>query len=211
MNEFDIPKGIDYKVATFNKSKTITRRGLDINKIYISLEGKLQVKNEFENGFIYNFAEIKSPAYIGVMETMADEKIYTSTIMTMTKCKIIEMSVKDFKKWVNNDNKITMEVLKFISKNMYMQSINKGEKLAYPSIYLLISYLINNYEDSKLETIQIKKSREEIGNTLGFSIRTINRNLKSLKDEDLITINKKIISINKEQFKKLSIKLNTFV
>ncbi|MGL4730674.1 MAG: hypothetical protein ACRCW0_03695, partial [Clostridium sp.] len=66
-----------YKIRIFEKSKIITLKGNNIEKIYISLVGKMQVKNEFENGFIYNFAEVESIAYIGVMEIMADEKKYS--------------------------------------------------------------------------------------------------------------------------------------
>ena len=197
------------KIVNFNKSHIVTCTGENIEKIYISLDGKMKVKNEFANGFVYNFAEIDSISYIGVMEIMADENIYSSTLETTTECIMIEMEVEDFKKWIINDHNLTLKVLKFVSKGMHSQSLKKGEGFAYPAIYLLISYLKSAYEDSKSKILSLQESREEIGSKLGFSIRTINRNIKILKDENLITVNRKTISINEEQFNKLIYKLNS--
>lgn len=198
-----------YKIRTFEKSKIITLKGNDIEKIYISLVGNMQVKNEFENGFIYNFAQVESIAYIGVMEIMADEKKYSSTLQTSTECTMIEMKVDDFVSWIKQDQNLALDVLKFVSSSMYKQSLNNGEVLAYPAIYSLINYLIDTYENENEETVYIKKSREEIGSILGFSIRTINRNLKILKEENLVCVDRKYISISSEQFEKLSNKLNS--
>lgn len=198
-----------YKIRIFEKSKIITLKGNNIEKIYISLVGKMQVKNEFENGFIYNFAEVESIAYIGVMEIMADEKKYSSTLQTATECTMIEMKVDDFISWITQDQNLALDVLKFVSSSMYKQSLNNGEVLAYPAIYSLINYLIDTYENENEETVYIKKSREEIGSILGFSIRTINRNLKILKEENLVCVDRKYISISSEQFEKLSNKLNS--
>ena len=197
------------KIVNFNKSHIVTCTGENIEKIYISLDGKMKVKNEFANGFVYNFAEIDSISYIGVMEIMADENIYSSTLETTTECIMIEMEVEDFKNWIINDHNLTLKVLKFVSKGMHIQSLKKGEGFAYPAIYLLISYLKSAYEDSKSKILSLQESREEIGSKLGFSIRTINRNIKILKDENLITVNRKTISINEEQFNKLIYKLNS--
>lgn len=198
-----------YKIRIFEKSKIITLKGNNIEKVYISLLGKMQVKNEFENGFIYNFAEVESIAYIGVMEIMADEKKYSSTLQTATECTMIEMKVDDFISWITQDQNLALDVLKFVSSSMYKQSLNNGEVLAYPAIYSLINYLIDTYENENEETVYIKKSREEIGSILGFSIRTINRNLKILKEENLVCVDRKYISISSEQFEKLSNKLNS--
>ncbi len=198
-----------HKILKFKKNQLITIKGNTIEKIYISLQGKMEVKNEFENGFIYNFAAIDSIAYIGVMEIMAGEDTYSSTLQTTTECTMIEMNVVDFKNWIANDHGLTLDVLKFVSISMYRESINKGEVLAYPAIYSLVNYLINAYKNQNNDTLTLEKSREEIGSTLGFSIRTINRNLKVLKEENLVSINRQVISISKEQYKKLLDKLNS--
>ena len=197
------------KIVKFKKSTVITLKGNTIKNIYISLQGKMQVKNEFENGFTYNFAEVESIAYIGAMEIMANKEQYSSTLQTTTECVMIEINVSDFISWINTDPNLSLDVLKFVSRSMYKQSLNKGEVLAYPAIYTLISYLITVYENEDDEVVYIQKSRDEIGAVLGFSIRTINRNLKILKEENLVCVERKYISISNEQFKKLSNKLDS--
>lgn len=90
---------------------------------------------------------------------------------------------------------------------MYEQSLKTGEVLAYPAICILISYLLKAFESEDKDIIFLEKTREEIGLILGFSVRTINRNLKSLKEEKLISVSRKGISITREQFHKLSDRL----
>ena len=92
---------------------------------------------------------------------------------------------------------------------MYEQSLKTGEVLAYPAICILITYLMNVFESEDKDIAILEKTREEIGSILGFSIRTINRNLKILKEENLISVNRKSISITKEQFNRLSYKLES--
>ena len=68
---------------------------------------------------------------------------------------------------------------------------------------------MNVFESEDKDIAILEKTREEIGSILGFSIRTINRNLKILKEENLISVNRKSISITKEQFNRLSYKLES--
>ena len=197
------------KLKKIEKGKLLVLKGNNIENIYIHFQGKMQVKNEFENGFVYSFANIKPIAYIGAMEIMANKKTYSSTLQTTTECIILKMPKSDFKNWINIDQKFTLEVLHFVSKSMYEQSLKTGEVLAYPAICILTNYLINVFENEDKDVVFIEKTREEIASILGFSVRTINRNLKELKEEKLITVNRKGISITKEQFDKLLNKLES--
>lgn len=207
----EIPCNIRNKceLVQFEKSKIVALKGNNIKDIYISLQGKMQVKNEFENGFVYSFAQVNSIAYIGAMEVMANEENYTSTLQTITDCVMIKISKNEFEKWIIEDQILTLNVLRFVSSSMYKQSINTGEVLAYPAIHSLISYLVSVYKSEEKDIVYIKKTREEISIVLGFSIRTINRNLKTLKEEDLISVNRKTISISEKQFDKLLDKLDS--
>lgn len=197
------------RLRKIEKGKLLVLKGNNIENIYIHCQGKMQVKNEFENGFVYSFANIRPIAYIGAMEIMANKQIYSSTLQTTTECIILEMPKTDFKNWINTDHKFTLEVLHFVSKSMYEQSLKTGEVLAYPAICILTNYLINVFESEDKDVVFLEKTREEIGSILGFSVRTINRNLKELKDENLITVNRKGISITKDQFDKLLNKLES--
>ncbi len=196
------------KIRKVEKEKLVVLKGNPIKNIYISCQGQMQVRNEFENGFIYSFASIKPISYIGVIEMMANKDTYSSTLQTTSECVIIEIPIEDFRYWINIDHQLTLDILQFISKSMYEQSLKTGESLAYPAIFILINYLLNVFESEDLDTVFLEKSREEIGAILGFSVRTINRNLKILKEENLITVNRKGIIITKDQFYKLSSKLD---
>ena len=206
-----IPSNIKLKckIRIIEKGKIVVLKGNDIENISVSCQGKMQVRNEFENGFVYSFASINPIAYIGVMEIMANKQNYSSTLQTSTECIILEIPKWDFIEWITSDQELTLEVLHFVSKSMYEQSLKTGEGLAYPAICILITYLMNVFENEDKDIAILEKTREEIGSILGFSIRTINRNLKILKEENLISVNRKSISITREQFNRLSHKLES--
>lgn len=206
-----IPNNIKLKskIRIIEKGKIVVLKGNHIESIYINFQGKMQVRNEFENGFVYSFASVNPIAYIGVMEIMANKQAYSSTLQASSECIILEIPKEEFINWITNDQDLTLDILHFVSKSMYEQSLKTGEVLAYPAICILISYLINVFESENKDTVFLEKTREEIGLILGFSIRTINRNLKVLKEENLISVSRKGISITKEQFFKLADKLET--
>ncbi|MGL5328144.1 MAG: Crp/Fnr family transcriptional regulator [Peptostreptococcaceae bacterium] len=191
------------KIKEISKGKIVVLKGNEIESVYISCQGKMQVKNEFENGFVYSFANVDPIAYIGVMEIMANKKTYSSTLQATTDCVILDIPKDDFEEWIKKDHELTLEILRFISNSMYEQSLNNGEVLAYPAICILISYLINVFESDDKETIFLEKTREEISSLLGFSVRTLNRNLKILKEDNLISVSRKGILITQEQFNQL--------
>lgn len=196
------------KLKVIEKGKMVVLKERRIDYIYIHFEGKMRVRNEFENGFIYDFATIKPISYIGVMEVMANKERYTSTLESITECIILEIPKNLFIKWINKDHDLSLKVLSFVSMSMYEQSLKIGEGLAYPAKIILIDYLLNRYKSERKEKVIIENTREEIASTLGFSVRTINRNLKVLKDKSLLTVTRKNIVINKEQYINLSEKLN---
>ncbi len=206
-----IPENIkeECKFKKFEKGKIVVLKENPIEYMYILCLGEMKVRNEFENGFVYDFFIIKPIAYIGAMEVMANKNLYTSTLQTMTECIILEMKKEHFIKWIKEEQQLTLDVLYFISNNMYEQALKTGEVLAYPALCTLINYLINVYESQNKDEIVINKKREDIGSILGFSVRTINRNLKILKDEKLLTVNRKGIFINKEQYEQLYKKLGS--
>ena len=69
--------------------------------------------------------------------------------------------------------------------------------------------LISVFESENRNEIFIDKTREEIASILGFSVRTINRNLKVLKDENLVKVTRKGILITDKQCKELYKKLDS--
>ena len=118
-------------------------------------------------------------------------------------------AIEAFINWIENDHKLALDVLHFVSNNMYKQAVKTGEVLAYPAICTLINYLINVFESENKKEVFIEKTREEIGSILGFSVRTINRNLKVLKEENLLSVSRKGILITQKQCEKLYEKLNS--
>ena len=145
------------KLKEFEKGKIVVLKENNIKSMYLHCKGEMKVRNEFENGFVYDFAVIKPISYIGAMEIMANKETYSSTLQATTDSMIIEIPKNDFINWIENDHKLALDVLHFVSNNMYKQAVKTGEVLAYPAICTLINYLINVFESENKKEVFIEK------------------------------------------------------
>ena len=53
-------------------------------------------------------------------------------------------------------------------------------------------HLIRRYEQKQplKKPLEIKASREKLSEEIGFSVKTLNRNIKKLEEDDLISVKK---------------------
>ena len=51
--------------------------------------------------------------------------------------------------------------------------------------------------------VTIRKSRDEIANTVGFCVKTINRNIKSLQAQNYIAVKAGKVCISDEQYEEM--------
>ncbi|MEG1992372.1 MAG: Crp/Fnr family transcriptional regulator [Acetivibrio sp.] len=185
------------------KDGYVVEKEQEIESILICCKGDLEVRNEFRNGTVYNFAVTKPISYIGVMEILADRTIYSAYLQTKSECELLIVPKQIFFEWFYKDQWLMLEVLKFVSKSMFERSWNSGEHRMYPANYRVVRYLVECFEEAALESIFIQISKEEMSRLFCISTRTLHRVLKELKETGIITVNRRGIGITKEQFKNL--------
>lgn len=80
-------------------------------------------------------------------------------------------------------------------------------------MYTLVSSIIQwTKEDIQRGKVSfINKKRQQIADELGISLRTVHRNIKKLKQQELITIDTGKLYVNWEQYKALIDKLDELV
>lgn len=196
------------KLIELKQGQIFIQKGELVTNVDILCTGQMKVLNEFENGNVYCFATIQPIAYIGSPEVLAGARVYSSTTETQTSCSIIRMPKESFMEWINMDHKLAIEVGSFIARCLYEQSWKTGEAAVYPALYVVGAYFAKFYEGLQKECGAITCSRQQLANELGFSLRTINRNIKLLKEQGYITVKRQTILINSEQYEGLTELLN---
>lgn len=171
-----------------------------LDQIYIFYSGKMVVVNEFENGHVFRFSEVRSLSIIGEVEFLAGENRAACTVEALTECEFLALSRKDFEKWFMKDPGLSRFLSKSVAKKLYPTSYRNGEIVFYPGIYQIGIFLVRSYEKGRSF---IGESRQEIAEKAGVSIRTVNRSLKSLKEQGLIDIVQGVIKISCPQYEAL--------
>lgn len=66
----------------------------------------------------------------------------------------------------------------------------------------LMMHLIRKYEQTqhRKKVLEIRQSRDQLSEEIGFSIKTLNRNIKKLRDDNLILLDKGKIIITEEGY-----------
>lgn len=192
-------------VRRFLPKAVVARKGEKIKYISVIYSGKMHVINEFDSGQIYTFADIGFMDIVGDIEILAEKFTAACTVEAITDCIVLEMSCEDFIKAFEISHNFSKQVARMIAKKMYSSSFNNGEAIFYSVKHNVASFIIKYAQKRIMEEniVVINLLRQEIADTLGISTRSVNRAVKAMKDENLISTKKGKININKNQYSEL--------
>ena len=181
-----------------------------VKNVYFICSGSVRAVNEFGNGRLFSIATIGPMNFLGELEILSGESNCVYTVEAITDCTIIQIPKDGFLKWLDCDHNFAMNTVKRIAKKMYNSAYRNSEVLSYSTIYLLTSFIIGliKQKANSEENAVIDKNREQIAAELGVSVRTINRNIRKLKEEKLITIKQGKVFINNAQYSRLLKKMD---
>lgn len=203
----NIPNDIKKKITVkrFLPKAVVVRKGEDIKYVFIIYSGKMHVINEFYSGQIYTFADIGFMDVVGDIEILAEKFIAACTVEAITECIVIQMSSEDFIKAFESSHSFSKQVARMIAQKMYPSSFKNGESIFYSIKYNVANFIITYVQKriNEENMVSINLLRQEIADTLGISIRSVNRAIKAMKDENLVTIKKGKINIDKNQYSEL--------
>lgn len=202
-----MPKNIKERcyVKKFRKKNLILKKDENVKFVYIICEGEAKGVNEFANGNLYVVEKITPFAFIGELSVVAEKLKASVTIEASTDCTTIQISREDFCKWLEKDHIITMTVVRGIAKKYYQFAYNKGIQHFYPSLYMLQLFIIRQVR-AKIENneyVIINERRQQIADEMGVNIKTVNRGIKKLKDDNLISIYRGKLYVNRNQYLKI--------
>lgn len=176
----------------------------ELNVFGIVASGEHRVINLFDNGNIFMIEKNEPIDFIGEVTILAGMPKTSVTIETITESIIMYIPRKDFEEWIKKDIHFLSLVTQKVALKLYRSSSNRGAKLFYPPHFLILDYLLQSAQKEKIQkgqTLIIKKTREELYEEIGVSVKTINRTIPKLKEDGVISIVKGKISMSYEQYK----------
>lgn len=193
-----------YTIRIIPPGMIIHQKHTILNYFGIVCKGEHRIINEFENGTVFMIEENKPIDFIGEVTILADQKESSVTIETLTECTILYFSRKDFEQWIASDIHFLRLVSQKIAYKLYRSSYNRGAGLFYPPSFLLLDYLIKYIRGKEIpeKGLLLPKTRQQLYEELGITVKTINRTIKRLKEDGLISIQRGKITMNKAQYER---------
>lgn len=194
-----------YTIKKYPPGYIIHQKHFALDYFGIVCDGEHRVINEFENGNVFMIEKNEPIDFVGEVTILAGMAETSVTIETITECTVLMISRKDFESWIEQDIGFLRLVAKKVAFKLYRSSYNNGAKLFYPPNFLLLDYLLKYAREqgiAKGKTVMVKKTRQELYEELGMTVKTINRTIAKLKEDQLISMNKGKMVMDWEQYER---------
>ena len=193
-----------YTIRVYPPGTIIHQKDFKLDNFGIIAKGEHRVINEFENGNVFMIEKNEPIDFVGEVTILAGMEKTSVTIETLTETTVIYFSRKDFEDWISKDIDFLRLVSHKIAYKLYRSSYNRGARLFYPPNFILLDYVLKQAALLHIESkgsIIISKTRQELYEECGITVKTINRTIKKLKEDGVISLNKGKISMDLEQYR----------
>lgn len=200
---WQIPAELDgrFELRTLQPHCLIHQKGTPLREVGILLKGSFRAVNEFENGNLFMIETNDPISFTGEVAHLSGYGVTSVTLETVTECRIAFLPVKVFDRWLDSDIRLLRYVSERIANKLYVTSYHRGERMFYSTKYVLLKYLLDEYDNAKRQNpmVVIRKTRQQMCEEIGMSVNSINRLLTSFRQENLIEMNHGKIAMDPEQ------------
>ena len=182
---------------TFPKNTILLSEGDSTDALYVICEGKVKVTIDDNEGKELILSILGTGEYFGEMALLDDEP-RSASVTTKETTQLLIISKNDFMGFFSS-NPIALNLLKDLIKRL-REANKKIESLGLLDVYGRVSRILNQFAKSQegKMVIEEKLTHQEIANMIGSSREMVSIILKELSNGGYITIDKKLITINKK-------------
>ncbi|MGD6729709.1 MAG: Crp/Fnr family transcriptional regulator [Pleomorphochaeta sp.] len=195
-----------YKI--YKANTIIFYKGDSLSYIYLLFNGEVQISNIFKDGCVFEIHRNNQISFIGEQTILAGNDIASVTVTALKDSEFILIRKSDFLKWLELDHQFTLFLLRSLAKRNYENSKELGSKGYYSKQYLLEKYLCTQFEKNDCALVVIDKTRQELADCIGTSLRSLERGISELKKDGNISVVKRKITINQLQYNRMVKKLS---
>lgn len=201
-----------FQIVHMKKDVTFIREQAPADMIYVIGKGTIKAMDYRIIGTSYDFMRFEGMYAMGGMEVVMDLDTYMTTLKTVTPCIMITIPRKQFEKWLKTDIKALKQEAKVIGEYLLDQG-RKGRVFLFlqgaDRLCLLFTEMYR-YQ-SKTDVFELAISRQELAEQTGMCVKTINRAVKKLEEQELISRRGNKIIITKEQYHKMDKKVSNMI
>ncbi len=190
------------RVMEVGEDKTLIEAGEKCSNIYIILSGKVTGIEWPMHGKPYYFKDYGPGDFFGEIEYFAGLLNYRISVVTATKCSVLVVPTVYYMEWLRNDVEALYMRTKENMRRLISQTADARKYLFIDGRERLMMHLIRKYEQKQpvKKVLELKQSRDQLSEEIGFSVKTLNRNIKKLREIGLIDIQRGKIVVTEEGY-----------
>ncbi|WP_439328099.1 cAMP-activated global transcriptional regulator CRP [Lonepinella sp. BR2357] len=186
-------------IHKYSMKTTMIYAGEKAETLYYLIRGSASVSTKDEDGKEMLLTYLSSGDFFGEAGLFKEDEVRSAWIRAKTTCEVAEISYKKFRQLVQVNPEVLMILAGQLAKRLRTTS-QQVKNLAFLDVTGRIAQTLLNLAKmpeamTHPEGMQIKITRQEIGQMVGCSRETVGRILKMLEDEHLITAHGKTIVV----------------
>ena len=196
----------EFRYCEVKKGGNIILGGEAAKYVYFVLDGDVKGIDYYQTGSVYSFIDLTKMYILGDFELFSDIPEYMISIYADRDCKLLKIPANRYMKWIRHDENALYMRLSKVLRVLTTERMLDRRYLHMGCKERVINYLILYYEKntkSSSQSVTIHLTQSELSEIVGFNIRSIQRAVSSLEDENLITIINRKMVLSQEQYLKL--------
>ncbi len=183
----------------YPSKSTLIHHGEKAETLYYIVKGSVAVLIKDEEGKEMILSYLNQGDFIGELGLFEEGQERTAWVRAKSVCEVAEISYKKFRLLIQVNSDILMRLSAQMAKRLQTTSEKVGSLAFLDVTGRIAQTLLNLAKQPDAMThpdgMQIKITRQEIGQIVGCSRETVGRILKMLEDQDLISAHGKTIVV----------------
>lgn len=190
-----------FKIEQMEKGHIFVRENAPVDMVYIIAKGTIKATDYRVLGVAYDFMKFEGTYAMGGMEVVMDLDRYKTTLETVTPCTMISIPIAQFRKWLETDVQALKQEAKAVAGYLNKEARQGRAFLFLQGVERLEMILTQRYETYNIDGVyETSSTRLELAEESGLCVKTINRSVKKLEEENLIGRKGNRITINEKQY-----------
>lgn len=191
-------------VVRMEKDHIFVRTNMPVHTVYLVVRGTFKITDYRVYGIAYDFMQFEGLYAMGGMEIIMDLDTYQATLQTVTPCLVLQIPADIYARWLQTDIRALKQEAKIMGEYLYEQGVTSRTYMFVQGADRLAVMLVNRYEKYEQKgKLEFTNTRQELSDSSGLCVKTINRAIKKFEEQGLITRNGKKFYIDEEQYTRL--------
>lgn len=179
------------------RGEAILRSGDSLKYVYIVRSGKIMIFSTGENGQESKVVMVPEGGIVGEMESIAGVERIVYSARAFETSDLVRIPMEPFLRWVRGDAAACWGLTRVLAEKLCAASLQSCQYTSSNAMQRLVFQL------RQIGAGRVSYTRQELAEACSVSLRTVNRCVKRLHDEGLISMSRGKIEIDQSQLEAL--------